>query len=205
MDNIFNQACFSKNVWSLANAVMDKFEEGDLKNHMLTAKSLITKPEFRQQFFSPGQCLPDPFKVEALQEVFDGDLSLSELKEKATEYRSHRASEKAFCKITNTTWEKAKRRYPHHTKPERLAPFASIISKKLPVSFVAFCQSALRSEESQCEANNLDVYKVDGCSAYLLQGDIFEVCCRDIREVYPTYMGTNLFIGRIQKIRTRSC
>lgn len=77
---------------------MDLYEEGNTKDQSLTAKQLVTKPVFRQQYFSCIQCLPDPFKMEVLQDVLDGDLSLSELKDKATAYRSIKEVQKAFCR-----------------------------------------------------------------------------------------------------------
>ena len=95
MDNIFNQASFKKNVWVRASVVMDLYEEGNTKDQSLTAKQLITKPEFRQQYLSCIQCLPDPFKM---KDVLDGDLSLSELKDKDSEYRSIKEVQKAFCR-----------------------------------------------------------------------------------------------------------
>ena len=98
MENVFNQASFSKEVWNLAVTVMDLFEEGDLKDQQLSSKSLLTKPEFKQQHFTPIQCLPDDFKVEVLTQVVEGEMSLVELKQKATEYCSAKALQRAFCK-----------------------------------------------------------------------------------------------------------
>ena len=98
MDNVFNQASFRSDVWKLVSTIMDKFEEGELKDQTLSTKALITKPEFRQQYLSPIQCLPEEFKLAVLQEVIDGDRSLAELREKAANYRSMRTIERAFCK-----------------------------------------------------------------------------------------------------------
>ena len=98
MDNVFNQASFKSDVWKLVSTIMDKFEEGELKDQTLSTKSLITKPEFRQQYLSPIQCLPEEFKLDVLQDVVDGDLSLAELREKAVNYRSMWTIERAFCK-----------------------------------------------------------------------------------------------------------
>ena len=94
MDNI------KRNVWIKASDMYEEgnTEEGNTKDQSLTAKQLVTKPVFRQQYFSCIQCLPDPFKMEVLQDVLDGDLSLSELKDKATAYRSIKEVQKAFCR-----------------------------------------------------------------------------------------------------------
>ncbi len=98
MENIFHQAAFKCSVWALAVKVMDMFEEGELKDQHLSTKALITKPVFRQQYLSSIQCLPVKFKVEVLQQVVDGDISLSELKEKAATFRSTKDIQKAFCR-----------------------------------------------------------------------------------------------------------
>ena len=70
MENIFKQASFTKEVWALAVSVMNLYEEGELKDQTLSTKSLTTKPEFKQQNFSPIQCLPDEFKLEMLSKVY---------------------------------------------------------------------------------------------------------------------------------------
>ena len=98
VDNIFNQASFSKAVWELTTKIMDMFEEGELKNQCLSTKSLVTKPEFKQQYLSPIQCLPDDFKIEILQDAIEGELSLQQIKEKASDYRSQKSIERAFCR-----------------------------------------------------------------------------------------------------------
>ncbi|XP_064397804.1 uncharacterized protein LOC135344519 [Halichondria panicea] len=98
MENIFKQASFTKEVWALAVSVMNLYEEGELKDQTLSTKSLTTKPEFKQQNFSPIQCLPDEFKLEMLSKVSSSELSLAELKEEATSYRSRKSLQRAFCK-----------------------------------------------------------------------------------------------------------
>ena len=98
--NIFNQASFAKEVWSLASTVMDKFEAGELKGQSSRApsKSTMSKPDFRQQHFACIQSLPDEFKVEVLTEVSNGEMSLHEMKQRAAQYRSMKAVQRAFCR-----------------------------------------------------------------------------------------------------------
>ena len=103
MENIFNQACFTKEVWVLCIKIMDLFEEGQLKDQKLSTKSLVTKPEFKQHHFSSIQCLPSDFQIEIFGQVAEGELSLSEIKVRATKYtgslkvfKEHFASEKTF-------------------------------------------------------------------------------------------------------------
>ena len=208
MDNIFNQACFSRSVWKLASTVMEMFEQGELKDQSLNAKALITTPEFKQQYLTPIQCLLDEFKLETLQEVANGELSLAELREKAAEHCVMKSLERAFCKITNTTWEEAKRRFPEHTTFDRLQPFkCNFTAKKIPQCFQAYCQGALQSESLEQVQTSLDLYKYDGCGAYLVEGNILDMCCQDIRKVYRTFVGAYLFIANIPiyKVQIMQC
>ena len=51
--------------------VMDGFEDGRLKDQKLSRKQNISKPEFRQQYIQPIQCLPADFQLQKLQLVVD--------------------------------------------------------------------------------------------------------------------------------------
>lgn len=62
-DNIFAQASFTKLAWEAATKVMDKFEDGGLKDQKLQKKHLMSKPELMQQHFQPIQALPSTFQV----------------------------------------------------------------------------------------------------------------------------------------------
>ena len=76
--------------------VMDGFEDGRLKDQKLSRKQNISKPEFRQQYIQPIQCLPADFQLEKLQLVVDKKIPLSQLKEEAIKYRSMESIKKAF-------------------------------------------------------------------------------------------------------------
>lgn len=197
IDNTFNQASFSKPVWSLVRSIMDEFEDGNLKDQTLTAKSLFKRPEFKQQYLSCIQCLPDEFKAENLQKVLDRELTSKELKEKADDYRLKKSVQKAFCKISNTSWKRQR----DDSLITRLDPFKCAISGKVVSdSFIAFFQGALQTERVDIAGSSLDVMNVRSCGAYLLEGNIFEMCCGDIRKVHSTFMGANLFIAHVQKV-----
>ena len=112
-DNVYCQASFSKAAWTLTVKIMDLFEQGKIKDQKLSIRQLTSKPDFKQQYLQPVQCLPDSFKLQILTSVAEKDMSFSELKKAATDYRAEQAVQNTFCKCTNTTWEGACRRYPH--------------------------------------------------------------------------------------------
>ena len=80
IDNILAQAAFPKESWDLVVKVIDLFEVGELK---AKAKA-ISKPEFKQQYLQPIQCLPADFQID---KVLNTELSLKELKQEAANYQ----------------------------------------------------------------------------------------------------------------------
>ena len=112
---MYCQASFSKEAWTLTVKIMDLFEQGKIKDRKLSIRQLTSKLDFKQQYLQPVQCLPDSFKLQILTSVAEKDMSFSELKKAASDYRAEQAVQKAFCKCTNTTWEGACRRYPLFT------------------------------------------------------------------------------------------
>ncbi|XP_064398061.1 uncharacterized protein LOC135344736 [Halichondria panicea] len=137
-----------------------------------------------------------------LSKVSSSELSLAELKEEATSYRSRKSLQRAFCKITtSSTWCEAKRRFPAFTTPERLRTFHQIcLTKTIPASFRSYCEAALKAEKSgstDTVVPSADIYKFRHCKAYVVEGDAANMCCQDVRDVYPTFMGSNLFLADI--------
>ena len=121
-DNVYCQASFSKEAWTLTVKIIDLFEQGKI-DQKLSICQLTSKPDFKQQYLQPVQCLPDSFKLQILTSVAEKDMSFCELKKAASDYRAEQAVQKAFCKCTNTTWEGACRRYPLFTTKDCLLQF----------------------------------------------------------------------------------
>lgn len=69
-DAIFSQASFTKNVWDLAVEVMDLFEHAKLKGQKLNLSTLLTKPEFKQQYFAPIRRLGEEEQCYLLTKVY---------------------------------------------------------------------------------------------------------------------------------------
>lgn len=68
-DSIFSQAAFTKKVWDLATEVMDVFEHAKLKGQKLNLSTLLTKPEFKQQYFAPIRRLDESEQCYLLTKV----------------------------------------------------------------------------------------------------------------------------------------
>jgi len=201
-DNVYCQASFSKEAWLLAVKIMDLFEEGEIKGQKLSTRQLTCKPEFKQQYLQPVQCLPDSFKLRVLTSVAEKDMSFSELKRAASDYRAEQAVQKAFCKCTNTTWEGARRRYPTFTTQDRLRQFLDLnFSKQMPQAFVAYCQAAMHAESCVEQTAMVGVYTHHGVHAYVVEKDILTLSYSDIRNVCPSFMGAHLFLAHVPKVR----
>ena len=201
-DNVYCQASFSKEAWTLTVKIMDLFEQGKIKDQKLSIRQLTSKPDFKQQYLQPVQCLPDSFKLQILTSVAEKDMSFSELKKAATDYRAEQAVQKAFCKCTNTTWEGACRRYPLFTTKDRLQQFFGLnFSKQVPQAFVTYCQAAMQAESCTEQSAMVGVYTYQGAHSYLVEKDILSLSYSDIRSVYPSFMGAHLFIAHIPKVR----
>ena len=149
-NNTFAQAVFTKPVWQKAGKVMDLYERGELKGQRLSRKGLISKPEFKQQYFAAIQSLPQSFQLLCLAKVAKKEYSLEDLKKAAKEFRSMQTIQKAFCRCTNTvTWEEACDRFPHFTDSVRLRQLVGLSFKPIPEAFQAFCRAALQMSQSQ--------------------------------------------------------
>lgn len=79
-----------KESWDLVVKIIDLFEAGELKHQKLMAKAKATsKPEFKQQYLQPIQCLPITFQVDILTKVLNTNISFKELKQQTADYRNN--------------------------------------------------------------------------------------------------------------------
>ena len=62
-ENIFAQASFPVNTWTIAITVMDKYEKGALRGQKLSQKQLMVTPEFKQHLLQPLHHLDEEFQV----------------------------------------------------------------------------------------------------------------------------------------------
>lgn len=120
-ENIFAQAMFTKEIWTLASKVMDMFEEGTLKDQHVK-KGLISTPQVMQHHLQPICRLPTTVQKSLLEEVIQEELSLKEMKDKADYHR----------------WAVT---FPNFTTSERLQQF--VLRMKYPKSSKLFVKLPL--------------------------------------------------------------
>lgn len=175
---------------------MNMYEEGRVKGQKLSKKQLASCPEFKQQYLQPIQNLPSAFQIQVLSSMTGGEMSMMELRQAATRYRSLRSIEKAFCRYTNTSWPDAQRRFPMYTAEEHLNQFTHLnFTKGVLEAYTAFCQAALRSEASQAGDNSIDVYSFNRHKAFVLKGDIQTLTYSTLREAGVPFNGAHLFVA----------
>ena len=178
---------------------MDLYERGELKGQRLSRKGLISKPEFKQQYFAAIQSLPQSFQLLCLAKVAKKEYSLEDLKKAAKEFRSMQMIQKAFCRCTNiVTWEEACDRFPHFTDSARLRQFVGLSFKPIPEAFQAFCQAALQNESVTNETTG--EYCLNGSRAYVVQADSLLLSHTDLKKACPLYTGAHLILASVPKV-----
>ena len=194
-DAIFYQAALPKRVWNMAIEVMDLFENAKLKGQKLNLSTLLTKPEFKQQYLAPIRRLNEHDQCTLLQEVINGGCSLADLKMKAGEIKQMNALQAAFLRLTNTeTWEEAQEKYPLFASDAQLRKFLKVdLNKSVPQSFIDFCTRAKLSE-AQSETPSGPVVKLGTSVGYVLSAKITELSGQTVKAIYPEFRGANLSI-----------
>ena len=130
---------------------------------------------------------------EVLGAVVKKEISLTELKEEAGKHRDQLQIRKAFCRSTNSTWEEALQRFPHHTRADRLYQFLRLnFRNNIPEAFRSYCQAALQSEEQS--VNSADNYTHDGSTAYCVCHSSLTISHTDIRNSKVPFSGCHLFV-----------
>ena len=201
-ENIFSQAALWPPVWEQALKVIELFEDGKLKNQKLNKKSLVSKPEFKQQHFQCIHNLNPSFQQKILEQAMNREITLDEMKKKASEYRALENIRKAFTKCTNSTWDEAKERYPWHTTDDHLRKFLGLnFVKNVPDSFRGYCTSAIRGERHQTNDN----FSYEGSVAITVVLQMNEVAVAAIQSAHPSYSGANLILACIPKVVFRIC
>ena len=167
--------------------VMDGFEDGQLKDQKLSRKQNISKPEFRQQYIQPIQCLPADFQLEKLQLVVDKKIPLSQLKEESSKYRSMESIKKAFQSVTNVSSLDEAVRFSSH-----LSLVFSKIDSTVFHQFLSICVT-----EGDSDENDPLVY--NGVLAFFVKVSFKEATLSKIRSGNK-FMGVHLSLVRLTKV-----
>ena len=135
--------------------VMDKHQEGKLKDQKLSRKNLIAAPEFKQQYLLPLHHLDASFQRSTLQLVIEKAMSLAELKDACTKFRTLEAIEKAFVRCTGMrNWQEVVEHFPSHSDESRLRQFQELnFRHQVPEVFKHYCQAALDSVGSDIQSS----------------------------------------------------
>ena len=200
-DSIFYQASLPKRVWECAIKVIDCYEEGKLKGQKLNLSSLLSKPEFKQQYLAPIRALEENDQCLLLERVIKNEISLAELKEECSKLKQLHGLRLAFVRLTNSdSWEDAQEKLPQFAKDEQLLKFIHIdIKKAIPKSFSDFCLRAKNSSqaESVCSAYTTAFNTV---SARVLQAKFTEITGTKIKSEDPSFTGANLILTTFEEV-----
>lgn len=207
-DAIYSQASLPLRVWELVVEVMDLFENVKLKGQKLNLSSLLTKPEFKQQYLAPIRRLEEDDQVSLLRKVVSGEWSLQELKMGAAEMKQMIAVKTAFLRLTNTrTWEEAEERYPTFASENQLHNFVRLdLSKAIPQSFADFCTRAKLSEGQSDSAVPESVFVQHGSFvAHIVVSKMTELSGQRIKGAYPNFRGANLTLTSFKEVIVKEC
>ena len=111
----------AKPVWTLAVEVMDLFKKAKLKGQKLKLSSLMSEPDFKQQYLVPIRTLPENEQCSLLKRVIDGEISIANLKGEAGSIKQMECLKKAFLKLVNVeTWAEAEESMPQFATTDQL-------------------------------------------------------------------------------------
>ena len=146
-------------VWDLAVQVMDLFEKGALKDQKLNTKSLLAKPEFKQQYLAPLRAIEEAQQCAILSSVVKKEASLNDIRvlaKKVKQITLLKTVKSLFASLTNTnTWEEAQQRFPNQGTESKLQRFVEFDLKTVPKAFQSFCQQVVSSASSLASATRL--------------------------------------------------
>ena len=203
-DSIFYQASLPKIVWERAIQVIDRYEEGKLKGQKLNLSTLLSKPEFKQQYLAPIRALEEKDQCMLLEWVNKKEISLAELKEECSKLKQLHGLKLAFVRLTNSdSWEDAQEKLPQFAKDEQLLKFIHIdIKKAIPKSFSDFCLRAKNSSTTSQAESVSSAYTTDfnTVSARVLQAKFTEITGTKIKSEDPSFTGANLVLTTFEEV-----
>ena len=201
-DSIFFQATLPKSVWELAVEIMNLFEQGRLKNQKLNMSSLVSKPQFKQQYLSPIRALPLSDQMAILQKVIDKECSIFDIKKIASDLKNMTSLKAAFVKLTNSeSWQKSQEMYPAFATEDQLSRFIGCNLKQgIPKFFQDFCYRAkVNTECTETQESSINFTSKSGIPITV---DV--LCCKYnelngqlIRNSQPSFNGIDLALIHI--------
>lgn len=184
---------------------MDLFEQAKLKGQKLKLSTLLTKPEFKQQYLAPIRSLEEEEQCQLLQKLINREISLQQLKGEADRVKQVRALHTAFLRLTNTeTWEEAKQQFPHFATDEQMNKFMLCdLKKAVPKTFMDFCQRAKDSVAEEI-ATESDLYpfsvSIGAVTVTVVSSKLTEITGQKIRRSTRIFQGANLTIASVLQV-----
>ena len=182
---------------------MDLFEQGRLKGQKLSLSSLISKPQFKQQYLTPIRTLSQADQMSILQKVIDKQITILEVKKVASDLKCISGLKLAFLKLTNCElWDIASELYPPYATEAQLKRFTGINLKiGIPNSFQEFCRRAKSTTESTQSDREEALFTI--CKSgipltvNILRARFTEVSGARIQSRQPAFSGIDLGIFTI--------
>ena len=189
-------------VWELATEIMDLFEYARLKGQKLNLSTLLTKPEFKQQYLAPIRRLGEADQCQLLHKVIDGTCSLTDLKVQAAKIKQMTALRAAFVRLTNKeTWEEAQEKYPMYATDVQLQKFLKVdLNKSIPLTFTDFCTRATLSEAQSSDVSTGCAVHFETYLGHVIHSKVTELNGHAIKNAYTDFKGANLSITRFDKV-----
>ena len=189
-------------VWGLVVQVMDRFELAKLKGQKLNLATLMSKPEFKQQYLAPIRCLDEEDQCALLQMVIDEKCSLAELKSEAAKRKQMKALHTAFVRLTNSeSWESAQELYPQFANEQQLSKYIHVdLKKSVPQSFADFCQRAKAFDEAADSIDSLVVQYKTVSAVVIESAKVTEISGQQIRKAQSSFRGANLIVATVEDV-----
>ncbi len=182
--------------------VIDLYEQAKLKGQKLNLSSLLTKPEFKQQYLAPIRALEENDQCLLLNKVIDKTISLAELKTESSNIKQLHSLRVAFIRLTNAdSWEDAKVKFPDFATDEQLLKFIHLdLKKAIPKSFSDFCLRAKNSADTPRFQSSAFTTSFNAVSAHVLQAKFTEISGTKIKGEDPSFTGATLALASFEEV-----
>ena len=148
-NNLYFLASLPEEEYEVLQSIFEKYEMCDLKGQKLSRSQKGTNSSTLDCKPSNFKCLrglEDATRLSLLKQVSEGELSFRELASFCQYAKKMSEVQKRFLMYHSlTSWEDAKKTFPHHATQQALEPFVAMNFSKgtMPPAFVQFCKSAL--------------------------------------------------------------
>lgn len=183
--------------------VIDLYEEAKLKDQKLNLSSLLSKPEFKQQYLAPIRALEENDQCLLLQKVINKEISLAQLKTESSNIKQLHALRIGFTRLTNaSSWDDAKKNYPEFATDKQMLKFIHLdLKKAIPKSFSDFCLRAKNSADAPAQLQSCTFStSFKAVSAHILQDKFTEVSGTKIKSQVNSFTGANLAIASFEEV-----